>query len=105
MKKVENINSRRLFGEFYPQAPRTVPEGLGFTAVTLSAFVVPTLAYCYVTNQVQPLYAIACLLGLGALLGALLHWKRSHRFVSVETVEPMERSSKDADAEQEKDAA
>ncbi|MFY9622618.1 MAG: hypothetical protein WAM70_07630 [Pyrinomonadaceae bacterium] len=63
--KVVNINSRRLFGQFYPPAYERVPEGLKFLSGVVLTFVAPTLAYCYVTHEVRPLYLMACQLVIG----------------------------------------
>ncbi len=77
MRKVESINSRKLFGQLYPRAQaKAVPEGAGFfcgAALTLWA---PTLLYCYVIGQAAPFYLIASSQVLGALVG-LLKFKRS----------------------------
>ncbi len=104
MKKVVDISSRRLFGQFYPPAPTAVPEGFRFAVTTAFAFIAPTLAYCYVTNQIQPLYVISVLLGLGALVGALLNWKRSRR-LGGKPIEPATRSSQTANGKRNRDAA
>ena len=105
MKKVVQISSRRLFGQFYPQAPAVLPEGLRVTATAAFGFVAPTAAYCYVTNQLQPLYAVSILLVLGSLAGALLNWKRSRRLSGGPTVGPAKRSSETVDSERDRDAA
>lgn len=69
MDKVTNINSRRLFGEFYPRAPERVPEGMRFVAYAALTFVAPTLALCHVTNQTEPLYLMVSNLLVGTILG------------------------------------
>lgn len=71
--KVVELKSRLLFGTFYPDITRRVPEGLKFLAKAGLVFVAPALAYCYVTSQSEFMYLTAGQLAIGTLLGASLH--------------------------------
>jgi hypothetical protein len=72
MSRVVDINSRRLFGEFYPQSPETIPETVSFFGGALATFVAPTAAYCYVTSQIQSLVILAAQILVGLLLAAVM---------------------------------
>lgn len=75
MNKVVRINSRRLFGRFFPQAPERVSEGLRFFAGAVLTLLFPTFIYCYETSQYMPLVLVIGQVALGVLAGVLLHKK------------------------------
>ncbi|HMH43749.1 MAG TPA: hypothetical protein VK557_09720 [Pyrinomonadaceae bacterium] len=102
--KVIDINSRRLFGQFYPQTNERVPEGVRFVAGALLTVVAPTLAYSYVTNQTEQLYIMACQLVIGTLAGISLYLQP---FTGPDSCVPEHRAAKATDKtrSREKDAA
>lgn len=71
--KIESINSRKLFGDFYPRANDKVPEGLEFFAGIALTLWAPTILACYVIGQVLPAYLMFCDETLGVLLGIIMY--------------------------------
>ena len=80
--KVESINSRRIFGDYYPRANKTAPEGIEFFAGVALTLWAPTLLACYVIGQALPAYVMFCDEVLGALLGVVMYKRASSGFVS-----------------------
>jgi hypothetical protein len=80
--KVESINSRKLFGDYYPRANETMPEGIGFFAGVVLTIWAPTLLACYVIGQALPAYVMFCNGVLGTLLGVIMYKRSSSGFFS-----------------------
>jgi hypothetical protein len=80
--KVESINSRKLFGEYYPRANETVSEGIEFFAGIALTLWAPTLLACYVIGQALPAYVMFCDEVFGVLLGVIMFKRASSGFLS-----------------------
>lgn len=80
--KVESINSRKLFGDYYPRANKTVPEGMEIFAGIALTLWAPTLLACYVIGQALPAYVMFCDEALGVLLGVIMYKRSSSGFLS-----------------------
>lgn len=85
--KIEDINSRRLFGDFGPRAPELVPEGLRFVAGVALTLWIPTLALCLVIDAAE---LRAVMIGehvLGMLCGLLIYNQSPNPVLSVVPVD------------------
>jgi hypothetical protein len=80
--KVESINSRKLFGDYYPRANETMLEGMEFFAGVALTLWAPTLLACYVIGQTFPAYMMFCNVVLGTLLGVIMYKRASSGFLS-----------------------
>jgi len=80
--KIEQIKSRRLFGDFFPRAPELVPEGVKILVGLALTCWIPTIMLSLVTNQSVLIYGMVCDEALGALLGILIYKKASYGFLS-----------------------
>lgn len=80
--KVESINSRKLFGDYYPRANKMVPEWMDFFAGAALTLLAPTLLACYVIGQALPAYVMFCDQVLGAMLGGIMYKRASSGFLS-----------------------
>lgn len=80
--KVESINSRKLFGDYYPRANEMVPEGMEIFAGIALTLWAPILLACYVIGQALPAYVMFCDEVLGALLGIIMYKHESSGFLS-----------------------
>lgn len=71
--KVEQINSRKLFGDFGPRAPEKVPEGLKFLAKAFLNLCVPAIAFAWVMDSSVLLQCLIVVQQIGVLWGVLLY--------------------------------
>lgn len=103
--KIEQINSRRLFGDFGPRAPEMVPEGLKLLAGLALTCWIPTAMFCLVLNQSVLLYGMLCDEALGALFGILIYKTSSNRVLSCVPVHHIPDVPSDGDLGEMKKAA
>ena len=68
--KIEEINSRRLFGRFGPRAPESVPEELRFIAKAALTFCLPAVAFSWVMSSK---FLLLCLIA-EQLIGGVCGW-------------------------------
>jgi hypothetical protein len=70
---VEQINSRRLFGDFGPRAPERVPEGLKFLAKLALIFCFPAIAFSIILNSPLLLCGVIVEQVIGVVCGLILY--------------------------------
>jgi hypothetical protein len=81
--KIEQMNSWRLFGEFGPRAPESVPEGLKFLAKVTLTTLIPAIAFSWTMSST---FLFMCLIAqqvLGVGCGFLLYKQPDDRPLSV----------------------
>jgi hypothetical protein len=79
--KIENINSRRLFGFVIPRA-ELVPEGIKFLAKVALTFLLPALAFSWVMSSTVLFEYLIAQQVLGVVCGLLLYKHPARRPVS-----------------------
>jgi hypothetical protein len=70
---VEQINSRRLFGDFGPRAPERVPEELMFLAQLALTFCIPAIAFSIILNSPLLLGCLVVKQVIGIVCGVILY--------------------------------
>jgi hypothetical protein len=80
---VISIRRGQFLGDYFSRGSEIVPEGVPFLAGAAFTFLVPTLLYCAVIEQLWPLYLMACNGVVGTTLGFVLFKKPSAGFPSV----------------------
>ena len=71
--KIEEINSRRLFGRFGPRAPEPVPEELRFLAKVALTYCVPAIAFSWTMDSPVLLLSLIAEQVIGGICGLLLY--------------------------------
>jgi hypothetical protein len=71
--KVEQINSRELFGEFGPRAPKETPEGREFLTKVFLTTCLPAIAFSLVMDSSVLLACFIVEQATGAICGWLLY--------------------------------
>jgi hypothetical protein len=85
--KIEQINSRRLFGDFGPRAPELVPEGLKFLAKVTLTLLLPAIAFSWTMSSTVLLKCLIAQQVLGGVCGLLLYKQPDRRPLSVVPVD------------------
>ena len=71
--KIEEINSRRLFGKFGPRAPEQVPEELRFFAKVALTLCAPAIAFSWTMDSQVLLLCLTAHHAIGVVCGWLLY--------------------------------
>lgn len=71
--KIEEINSRRLFGRFGPRAPESVPEELKFFAKVALTICAPAIAFSWTMDSTVLLLCLIAQQVAGGVCGWVLY--------------------------------
>lgn len=71
--KIEEINSRRLFGKFGPRAPEPVPEELKFFAKIALTLCAPAIAFSWTMDSQVLLLCLTAHQVIGIVCGCILY--------------------------------
>lgn len=81
--KIEQISSRRLFGDFGPRAPELVPEGLKILATVTLTFLLPAIAFSWTMSSTVLLKCLIAQQVLGVVCGFVLYKQPDRHPLSV----------------------
>lgn len=79
--KVVSIRRNQFLGRYMSQRAEIMPMWVGFFAGASVTTIGPTLLYCAVSFQLLPLYVMACVLTLGALMGVVMFRRPADDFL------------------------